>query len=401
MSASRFFAVGVAYRVVWAAATLSLAFVLPVAEYATFAFVQITAVTVSQLVLGVFSNVLSAGIARTEQHVEQGALVVAGTLYGLGLCVVTGLVVGFTGIGGIGIGGALAATAWMFGGLVGPLVGGLFLARGQYSRAIGLLIAQATSYIGLLLLVGRSSGDLAALSGGLAQMIPGLLALASQPGAWARSWNSSRKILRSHVSAVTMNLSYAPMLLLAWLLSSMLAQQANSQAMASYGLANQVTNLCLFLPASIAPIVIVRLSRENEEKANLRLVGLVLLGFGGVGLCATLVANLLLGELGPWLPEILAHASTELTLGLLLASLMAARSGFAWLNQVEGRSDLEIPPALISAAALSIGFLVPWEGASFLLGLRTAGALGALAISAAILLARSRQLLPTRSGEMK
>jgi hypothetical protein len=162
-----------------------------------------------------------------------------------------------------------------------------------------------------------------------------------------------------------------------------------------------VANLFLFLPASIAPIVIVRLSRENVEKAKLRIVGMVLLAFGGLGLGAALVGNLLLGELGPWLPALLAEARTELTLGLLFAGLMAARSGFAWLNQVEGRSDLEVPPALVSAAALAIGFLVPWEGASFLMGLRGAGALGALAVSSAILLARSRHFFPRRSGEVK
>lgn len=372
----------VASRLCLALTTVYLATALSPHEFGQYAFVQITAGLTMQGVFGAFSNVISARMARAE---SPGALYLVPALLFGGLLALASVAVGLAS-------DALSLTSlsretiaitgfWMFALFAASIQLGQLLARGRYRIAGALALLQPVSYILLIVLFPTGKGEVAALYAAIAAIVPSAGAIAASAlrrrlGAHNLLTNI-REVARDYRQSVSMNLASLPLSIMLWLTLNAVAEGDQVQ-LASYGIANQVIGLFMFLPASLAGVAIPQLARSDYSgreqlawRASAAFLGLSVLGAG--------VIFVLLGS--PLVPPSLNDYRYDAAIGVVVAGFMAARAPLAWINQIDRASGLEAASLLIYAAVLALYILVSPLTSMAALVIRLAASVASLLLS--------------------
>ncbi|MFV2035027.1 MAG: hypothetical protein ACC631_07940 [Halocynthiibacter sp.] len=388
MSAPGFAVAALTSRIFWAMLTLSLTALLGASDFGNFAFIQITSVIVAQIVFGVLSNLVGARMSiasnRLADHILTVTLVYAaamGALIFLALAVV-----GFAGFEFLSSRASLILVLWIYAVFATGLTTGRYVAMKRYRRLATLFISQLVCYAAALFLFGLRSGEMAALASAVGQILPIVALLCYDKKLVMPAGRKLRMVLGQlvgeHKHATYMNMAFIPSHVVLWLLVAGIAQSVGDSEMARYGIGNQFATLFLFLPSAIANIAITHLSRTpgaaNKTQSIVRISAVLL----GIGAGLTPLAYFSIGLASGWAPALIIAARPEITIGLAMATLVAARAPFAWHNQIEKNSTHEVAVAIISAVVLSVPLVLGTVEAGPLMTYRALAAFIGLMLSA-------------------
>jgi len=384
--------VSIVARVLWAFSTFALVLILPLAEYGRFAFIQLLSSLLGPLTFGAFSNIIVGQLGAkgaTSGHMHEIAVASLRHSLFISVPVMLGLLVasvaGILDLDGLG---SLAVAMWVLAATVSAVVAGMLVAEGSYGKASLLALAQVGTYVVLLALGAGQSGVLASLGAAIGQLAPSIAVLLLR---WkmVRRLPRARWILGLHGQSLVISSSGIPFLLLLWLLLLNISAVGGDTMVARYGLANQFYTLFMFLPPATANIIITRLAKLHSHARISLVLSTSRLFFllGGVAAMLFIATTYVWPDL---VPSVLVDARWEITLGVLLGGIFAARSPFAWVNAITNRPGAEAASGLASAIVLLFPLVFEKFGSIDVLVARVLAAVIGLGLSVVILKRQSR-----------
>lgn len=385
----------------WAFYTIYLATVLGQSVYGEFIFLQITAAFAGQILVGSFLNIsafeMSAApdfdaalkiFLRSNLYV---AMLGAATVPIIILCQILHLMPGSY-LTAVAIAALTVATA------MGGQVVAFACSQNAYRIAASLGVTSLALYVGGCTFLRNPNALSVIAAVFLAQSAPFILSVLwlSSTGRIGLAGFLDRRSLgalfRQHRDALATNLSSLPQQFLIWIMARNLMSFGGPAEFSRYGIANQINNLFLFFPTSFAPMFITWIGKDDRLVSRIR-ISLGMAGaFSSLGLVAAAGVMVALNVHPVYIPHEFLAASGPMTIALIMAGLVAARSPFAWINQINRDYRAEWIISLGTAACMAISLVPAYsDNSEALLFIRTAAALAGLCVSIALLFLSARR----------
>lgn len=390
-----------ASRVLWALYTLYLATHLGQTIYGEFIFLQITAAFFGQILVGSFSNLIAFQMARAQTIEIAQETHIHSSLYVIASCLLAAPIIAILQFIHIMPGGTLTALS-VVAVAIATAIGGQSIAfacsQNAYREASLLSIIPFIVYVALISNLRHPSAELIAASVAAAQATPffataAWLAHRKKMGAnKLLRMEPLRSLLRTHKDAFATNVSSLPQQMVIWMIARNLVSFGGPNEFSRYGIANQLNNLFLFFPISFAPMFISWIGKNSSASFRVKISFLMAIIFASIGIFAAILIFILVGYFHNVIPKEFVSACTPMAVALLMAGLVAARSPFAWLNQIDRDYRAEWLISIAATAVMSVSLLPAYSYRSeVVLIVRTIAALVGLTLSAALLIARNNR----------
>ena len=350
--------------------------------------------------IGSFSNIVAFQMARVKSSNDAAQIFIYSSIYIIIFSVLSIPIIVLAQHAGLMAGqwlSALVIAAVAASTAVGAQSIAFACSQDEYRAASLLSLMPIVAYVGLISLIQKPTALTVTGSVAIAQSLP---LLATTVWALNQKWlklslsiscNSLSPLMRGHRDALATNISSVPQQIIIWLIARNLMTLSGANEFARYGIANQISNLFLFFPTSFAPMFISWIGKRNEAAHRIKLSFTMAFAFTGLGLISASTIVLATHVFSWLIPKEFVQAGWPMAIAMLMAGLVAARSPFAWLNQIDRRYRSEWLISAVTATFMGVSLLPTYGNHSeVVLWVRTLAAFAGVSVSAVLLIVLRR-----------